>query len=221
MKKSILSIALITLISFTSCKNDSKTETTEEAVTEVALEPTYSGTYTLDSASSSVAWVGSKPAGKHTGTITVKDGSFDITDSNITGGTFTLDMNSINVTDIEGEDKEHLEIHLKGTGDKKEEDHFFNTTKFPTGTFKIKTVTEVEGVQTVTGDLTLKDITKEVSFPAEVTVSETEVSLVSSAFKIDRTLWGVNYASKSIFDNLKDKFVDDEIELTVNVKAKK
>lgn len=221
MKKSILSIALIALVSFTSCKNESKTETTEETVTETAIEPTYSGTYVLENANSSIAWVGSKPAGKHTGTISIKDGSFDVLDSKITGGTFTLDMNSITVTDLEGEDKEHLEIHLKGTGDKKDEDHFFNTGKFPTGTFKIKSATTVDGITTVTGDLTLKDITKEVSFPAEVTVSETEVTLVSSAFKIDRTQWGVNYASKSVFDDLKDKFVDDEIELTVTVKAKK
>ncbi len=37
----------------------------------------------------------------------------------------------------------------------------------------------------------------------------------------NRTHWNVNYASKSIFDDLKDKFVNDEIELVVKLKATK
>ncbi|CEN37633.1 conserved hypothetical protein [Capnocytophaga canimorsus] len=73
----------------------------------------------------------------------------------------------------------------------------------------------------VHGDLTVKGKTKTIAFPASVSVSENEFSLVSEPFKINRTDFGVNYASKSIFDNLKDKFIDDEIELTVKAKATK
>ena len=131
-------------------------------------------------------------------------------------------MRSITVTDLtEDKGKTDLETHLKGTGDKEAEDHFFNTTKFPTSNFKINTVTEANGAYMVSGMLTIKDIAKEVSFPAEIVITDTNVSLISDTFKIDRTLWGVNYASKSIFDDLKDKFVDDEIALVVKVKASK
>ncbi|KIX19902.1 hypothetical protein SY27_15330 [Flavobacterium sp. 316] len=219
MKKNILSLALITIISLTGCKKET---TTEETVTpEPTVETVDAITFNIDNASSSVAWIGSKPTGKHNGTITVKEGNFDVIDGKVSGGTFVMDMNSITVTDLEGDDKLNLETHLKGTGDKEAEDHFFNTAKFPTSTFKINSITETDGVSTVNGTLTMKDISKEVSFPAKISITDSEVSLVSEPFKINRTLWGVNYASKSIFDDLKDKFVDDEIELTVTAKATK
>lgn len=223
MKKSVLSIAFLAVLSLSSCKKEGTTEENLENTTEnVATEVSVSGTYVVDTTASVINWVGSKPAGKHTGTITLKEGNFDVTEGKISGGSFIIDMTSITVTDLTEETgKSNLEMHLKGTGEKEGEDHFFNTTKFPTSTFKINSVTEENGSYTVNGTLTMKDIAKEVSFPATIAVSDTETTLTSNAFKINRTLWGVNYASKSIFDDLKDKFVDDEIELTINVKAKK
>jgi hypothetical protein len=47
------------------------------------------------------------------------------------------------------------------------------------------------------------------------------MTLSTDSFKINRTEWNINYASKSIFDDLKDKFVNDDIELKVNVTATK
>jgi polyisoprenoid-binding protein YceI len=110
---------------------------------------------------------------------------------------------------------------LKGLGKEEDADHFFNTKKFPEGTFEITTVETVDAVTTVSGNLTLKGITKPVSFPATISVDGDMVMLNSESFKIDRTQWGVNYASKSVFDDLKDKFVNDEIELKVSVTAAK
>lgn len=135
---------------------------------------------------------------------------------------FVIDMNSIVVTDlVAGDGKEDLEAHLKGTGDKAGEDHFFNATKFPESKFEITGITSIEGKTTVNGNLTIKNITKPVSFPAKVTYEGDTMMLVSEAFMINRTQWNVNYASKSIFDDLKDKFVNDEIELVVKLNATK
>jgi len=218
MKKSLLSLAIIALISLSSCKKEAteNTETTTE--TEVTG---VSGTFNVDTSMSVIDWIGSKPAGKHTGTISLSNGSFEITDGSITGGNFTIDMNSITVTDLEGEDKMKLETHLKGTGEKESEDHFFNVTKFPTGNFKMLSAEPESGAYFVKGILTLKEISKEINFAAEITITDTEIKLISDPFKINRTTWNVNYASKSIFDNLKDQFIDDEIELVVKVVAKK
>ena len=47
------------------------------------------------------------------------------------------------------------------------------------------------------------------------------VKITSETFAIDRTKWDVNYGSKSVFDNLGDKFINDDIELTVTVVANK
>lgn len=227
MRKSILSVALLSVFALTSCKKESKAPTaeekpTKEEVVEVKEENKITPNYLVDTANSVIDWIGTKPGDKHTGTISLKqDSGFVINEGKITSGFFVLDMTSITVTDLTGGKKEGLETHLKGTGEKAEEDHFFNTNKFPTGTYTITQVTEhEEGKHLVTGKLTLKDITKDVNFLATITVAGNEATLVSDEFTINRTLWGVNYASKSVFDDLKDKFIDDEIKLTVKITAK-
>lgn len=215
MKKSILSLAVITAISLASCKNNNANQNQETATPVEATQQAV--TYNVVTAETSIDWVGAKPAGKHTGTLSVSAGSVVVDGGKLISGEFTLDMNSINVTDLQGDDKMYLEGHLKGTAKPEDADHFFNVTKFPTGTFVLKAF---DGT-TVSGDLTIKGTTKPVSFPAKVTVSDSEVSLVSETFTINRVDFGVNYGSKSIFDNLKDKFINDEIELVVKAKAKK
>ena len=47
------------------------------------------------------------------------------------------------------------------------------------------------------------------------------VKLISEEFNIDRTNWGIEFMSKSIFDDLKDKFISDDMQLQVNLKANK
>ena len=166
--------------------------------------------------------IGSKPAGKHNGTINLKSGEVAVKNDSIQSGKFVIDMNSIVVTDLKaGDGKEDLEAHLKGTGDKEGEDHFFNVGKFPEGMFEITSITSANGKATVNGNLTLKGTSKPVSFPATVAYEGNNMTLTSDSFQINRTHWNVNYASKSIFDDLKDKFVNDEIDLVVKLKATK
>jgi polyisoprenoid-binding protein YceI len=140
----------------------------------------------------------------------------------IESGKFTIDMNSITVLDLKaGDGKEDLEGHLKGLGKEEDADHFFNTKKFPEGSFEITAVNTVDAQTTVEGNLTLKGITKPVKFPATITLDGNKMTLSTESFKINRTEWNINYKSKSIFDDLKDKFVEDDIELKVNVTATK
>lgn len=218
MKNRILTLWVLTAMTFVGCKND-KTEA--DAAADAATISQEAVTYTVDATASMVEWVGSKPAGKHNGTISVSGGEVMVKEGVIEGGNFTLDMNSITVLDLAaGEGKEDLEGHLKGTT-KENEDHFFNVAKFPTATFEVTSIAGDATTATISGNLTMKGITKNVSFPALVTVEDASVTIKSESFKINRVDWQVNYASKSIFDDLKDKFVDDEIELIVTVKATK
>lgn len=218
MKKSILSLFVLATITIVGCKNE-KNEAADAA--DVAPVSEEAVTYTVDSTASMVAWIGSKPTGKHNGTIVISGGEVKVKANALEGGNFTIDMNTITVLDLKaGDGKEDLEGHLKGAT-KENEDHFFNVAKFPTSTFEITSVTADAGKATVSGNLTMKGITKNVTFPAVVSVDDTTVTIKSDSFKINRTDWQVNYASKSIFDDLKDKFVEDEIELVVTVKATK
>ena len=225
MKKIVLSCAVILALTVASCKNNNANaeqaveqaaDQAAAAVEKAATAVMVSGTYTVEP-SSVVEWVGKKPTGQHTGTIGLQSGSLTVDNGKVTGD-FTIDMNSITVTDItEADGKLDLEAHLKGTGKEDGADHFFNVKAYPTGTFKL---TSFDGAN-VTGDLTLKGKTKTISFPATLTITDNEVTLESKPFEINRVDFGVNYASKSVFGDLKDKFINDEIELVVKVKAKK
>ena len=171
-----------------------------------------------------IYWEGSKPTGsKHFGNINITDGQLFINNGKLVSGGFNLDMNSITVTDITGDDKTDLEAHLKGT-EADGADHFLNVTKFPTGKFEITSVKDTTGENglnaLVKGNLTLKGVTKEISIPGNVAVNEAGVTVSTPNFTINRTEWGVNYKSKSIFSDLGDKFINDDIILKINLTAK-
>lgn len=208
-----------------ACKNkpagaDAKTG---DAVGKAATAAAAAQTFKVTPGASQVLWTGSKPTGQHTGTISISEGSLSVQDNNIVSGAFTLDMNSINVTDLKPEDgKADLEGHLKGSKEDNA-DHFFNVSKYPTAKFVITGVEAVSGnpsaTHKITGDLTIKGTTKSITFDASVALAGNKLSAVTPAFKINRTEWGVNYGSKSVFDNLKDKFIDDDIALVINIDA--
>lgn len=217
MKKNILSLLALAMLSLTACKKEASATTD---ATDVAVASDSASVYKVDKAASVIEWIGAKPAGKHTGTIAISEGEITATGTVIESGKFTIDMTSITVTDLqEADGKGDLEAHLKGTGDKAGEDHFFNVGKFPTGTFEITNVSNANGKTTIEGNLTLKGITKNVKIPASVVTDPNGITITSETFTINRTEWGVNYASKSISDDLKDKFINDDIELKVTVKA--
>ena len=73
----------------------------------------------------------------------------------------------------------------------------------------------------VKGNLTIKDKTNAIEFPATVTMEGDKMMLKSETFEIDRTKWDVNYGSKSIFPNLGDKFINDAMKITVSLVANK
>ncbi|OYQ49175.1 lipid-binding protein [Flavobacterium cyanobacteriorum] len=161
----------------------------------------------INTSKSTIAWVGKKVTGQHSGTISFKDGVLTFKSGKLTGGSFTVDMASINVTDIKaGEGKEKLEGHLKA-------DDFFGTSNNPTSKLVFKSVkAKSANVYTVTADLTMKNITKPVTF--DLTVNKNSAT---TTFKVDRTKYDIKYGSGSFFDGLGDKAIYDEFDLTVNL----
>lgn len=171
-------------------------------------------TYKVDTKSSKVAWVGEKVTGQHNGAVDLKEGSFEVVDGKLKEGTFVIDMASIVVLDLEGEWKGKLEGHLKS-------DDFFGTEKYPTSTFKItQAVPQGENKYKIVGNITIKGITQEIQFPAEL--KEIDGKFVGSAdMTIDRTKFNVKYGSGSFFDNLGDKTIYDNFKLNVAIVANK
>lgn len=218
MKTNFVQFAFIFILLITSCKKEKPSSENEETTTSYTE---IDGTkYSVDPKNSLVNWTGFKPMGKHNGTIKIKEGFVNIKNDSIVDGRFFIDMNTITVTDLKaGDGKEDLENHLKGLGDKEKKDHFFNVSKFPTSDFKITKIDFKEGKTIIFGNLTIKGVTKAVNFPAQVSIDENQVVINSETLRLNRTYWNVNYASKTLFSDLKDKFINDEIEVQVSVKA--
>ena len=161
----------------------------------------------VDAAKSSINWLAKKVTGQHSGTVNLKDGALVFKGKKLVGGNFTADMTSLTSTDLTGEWLGKLNGHLKS-------EDFFNTAKFTTATLVFKTVTaKGADAYTVTGDLTIKGITKPVTF-----VLATTANSATTKFMVDRTVYDIKYGSKSFFESIGDKAIDNEFELTVALK---
>ncbi|CAL2095277.1 YceI family protein [Tenacibaculum sp. 190524A02b] len=211
MKKSILAIAFVAL-GVVSCKTDKKKVEAKEEVKEVKKVENVINSYKANITESTLTWKGTKPTGSHTGTISLEKGLLDIENGNVKAGRFLVNMSSIVCTDLEaGKGKEDLEGHLKAPD-------FFDVEKYPTAKFEVTSSEVKDGKVNITGNLTIKDVTKSITIPA--TISEKDGSLsFKSDFSIDRTEFGIQYKSKKFFDNLKDKFINDLIEFSFDIKA--
>jgi len=218
---------LFLLIGFTllsSCKNDKAKDATVGNAKAEATKTANAVTYNLKAGEAKVLWTGSKPAGKHSGFINASSGNLSVENNMVTSGTITLDMNTITCTDLEGDGKANLEAHLKGTEEDGKDD-FFNVTQFPTATFTITKVTSIkndpQSNSLVYGNLTLKGVTKEIGFKANIKHDANGLSVSSNEFSINRTDWGIKFMSKNFIDGLKDKFINDEIVLSIVVNTAK
>lgn len=161
----------------------------------------------IDVKASTIKWVGKKVTGEHSGTVNFKDGALVFKAKKLVGGSFTVDMTSLTSTDLTGEYQGKLNGHLKA-------DDFFGTDKFPTAKLVFKTIgAKTTDVYTVNADLTIKGITKPVTF--DITVAG---NTATTAFKVDRTKYDIKYNSGNFFENLGDKTINDDFELTVTLK---
>ena len=155
---------------------------------------------------SKINWVGKKLTGEHSGTINFKEGTLVFVKNKLKGGSFTVDMNSINTTDLTGDYKKNLDGHLKA-------DDFFGVEKHPTAKLDFKLISDNgDGTYNVTADLTIKGITKPVTFVIAVKVKTATANLY-----VDRTKYDIKYKSKNFFENLGDNVINDEFELKVNL----
>lgn len=173
--------------------------------------------YMIDTKESVLTWEGSMVFGfeeEHIGYVYISKGELMIENGQLAGGTVEIDMNTIEYGDKEN--KNTPVKHLKSSD-------YFDVEKFPISTFSI---TKVESVNVrsktikVTGNLTIKDITKAITIPAEMEVKDGIVK-ASGKVIIDRTQWGIRYSSGKFYDNLADNAVSDEIEFHMKIVAKK
>lgn len=175
-------------------------------------------TYQVDPSAAKVIWTGKKVTGQHTGTVDLQKGTIGWGPEGLTSTDVTIDMTSITNTDLDPEYAADLVSHLK-SGD------FFNTMEFHTATFKTSAVEKIEGAEAgqpnykITGDLTIKGITKPVTLDVRAWQEKKGVR-ATGTLRFDRTLYNIKYRSGQFFDYLGDKMINDEVEITFDLIAK-
>lgn len=187
--KNLFSLILLTFIAFTSYANPNP-----------APKP-------INLLTSKIMWKGYKVTGQHEGTLNFKSGSLDFNGEVLVGGEFIVDMNSLECTDLSGKGKAGLEDHVKG-------EDFFGTATHPTAKLKFTKVVSrgKVGEYKVIANLTIKNITKEIKFNANV-----NAGTATAALKVDRTEYDIQYKSGSFFESLGDKTIYDEFDLNVAI----
>lgn len=190
MRKNVFSLVLAVIIS----------------VSATASTPKDGEKKTVKAGESKVTWKAYKVTGAHVGTVALKEGALEFEGDKLTGGEFVVDMTTLVSTDLQGEYKGKLEGHLKS-------DDFFGTATH-TSSKMVFTNVQATGKNSykVTGNLTIKGITKPVTFDVSVYGSKATATL-----KVDRTNYDVKYGSGSFFDNLGDKAIYDEFDLVVDL----
>ncbi|WP_422356466.1 YceI family protein [Roseivirga pacifica] len=236
--KSTLALTLLAAVVLSCGSNGKTVETSDAKAVKANAEATAIPVATTESI---VTWIGSKPAGKHNGTIGITEGNVLVDGNKVVGGTFTIDINSLTVVDLPADSEWNAKLkgHLL-------DDDFFDAANHPTATFEITEVSpfaqaeltadkaEFESEFTpaslsevmvenpthfVSGNLTMRGTTKNITFPASVSIENGQVKAVAN-FNIDRTDWKLMYGDEaSVADKAKDEFVYNTVNVGFELKA--
>ena len=209
--KKLLSLSIIALALLFSCKGEKKEKIVVKE--EVKVEETIM-VNNVDLTTSVMTWKGTKQTGSHDGIVSFSSGGMIVENGVLKEGEFVIDMSTIKNLDMEGSDGAgKIEKHLKAAD-------FFDVEMYPTSKFVITSVLDVEGNTAVTGNLTIKDVTKSITIPATVSTTDGITTFKSELFNIDRADFNVKYGSKRWIEGLKDKFIDDLVEMSFVVISK-
>src|ERR1043166_1790240 len=123
--------------------------------------------YKVDASKSTFKWHAKKVTGEHMGDVKLADGNIVMIGNTLKSADISMDMKSIDCSDLQGEWRDKLVNHLRG-------EDFFSVEKFNTATLKMKLATPIKDAKpgennyNVVADLTIKGITNEIKFPAMV-----------------------------------------------------
>ena len=230
--KLLLAVLMAGSIAFFSCTNAPESDEAKTTEAKKVDNDKTADVWKLNISDSKIEWVGTKVTGYHVGNVPLKSGEIHVKNDEVTGGKFILDIANMEVVGPKGSD---TAMNKKLLGHLKSND-FFDVEKNPEGTFELTDVRPYKGdaikdttdprqeeinkykvtdpTHTVSGNLTLKGVTKNIEFPARITVSGNTAEAIAK-FNIDRKDWGIVYPGKP------DDLIRDAIHLGISIKAAK
>ena len=191
-----------------------KFKSTVIAIITIAALPLFADTYTIDKSHSEATFQVRHLVSKVSGKFEDFDGKINIDPNKPAASTveFTIEASTVN-TGVADRDK-----HLR-TAD------FFDTDKFPEITFKSTSIKSSgkKDVYTVTGNLTMRGVTKQITFPVQFLgfIRDpwgNDKAGFSLATTLNRKDYGVNW--NKALDN-GGVLVSDEVDVAINIEAQK
>jgi polyisoprenoid-binding protein YceI len=167
-------------------------------------------------AASRIHWKGMKFAGlgAHEGDVKLVGGMLVLRHQQLTGGSFTIDMRSIDVTDIPASDRvsrQKLRTRLLSAD-------VFDTAHFPTAVFAATGAKRTgDSTWQVAGTLSLRGVTRPITFSTDVRWAEVGHMVATANLVLDRQQWGIVYRDSRIVNDL----VDDDIQLAITLDARR
>jgi len=178
------------------------------------LEKAADGVYLVELSGAKVDWQAKKATGQHSGTVAMKFGEISIKDGLPVSGKVVLDMQTISVSDLQGEDKKKLEDHLRS-------EDFFSVVKNPEAVFTLQSAVMMNKHQFESkGTLAMRGKTADQKSVLTIVPSGSDMINVSGAIAIDRTTYDIKFRSAKFFSDLGDKLIDDTFFVTFTLKAK-
>lgn len=213
MKKTILTLLVFGSI-LMACSNKGEKATTKAAEKVETSKSEDAVAYNMVLPVSNVDWRASHLGGVEPryGKISLKSAAVSVTNNKVTNAKIIMDMTSFTVDNFEDEEsKNKLTGHLQS-------DDFFKIASFPTATFELTNAVDATGDynSTVTGNLTILEATKSIIFNANITISESNISIISEDFVVDRTDWGLVYHVEGSEGVPVDYLISNDVGFTIN-----
>jgi polyisoprenoid-binding protein YceI len=172
--------------------------------------------YQLDTKKSRTLWK-VETVGRHNGYLLFNKGTLDYSPKGEpSAGYFTMDMKSIRSTDRPtAAGRQEVDKELTTAG-------FFDTGVYPAATMSVIHIvpTPQPSVFKVSGDLTIKGITKPIEFNASINKKGDIVS-VKANLSINRTNWNIDLQEKpkqwDFLAAIKEKMIADDILITLDL----
>lgn len=217
--KNFLGLVAISALMFSAACNSGPKADQAQVADQQEAQTAAGAELKIDTTTTAVVFKGNGVGKYHKGTFKVTDGTVSIQDGKLTGGKFNININSMKMEETGEMITNMLRPHLLAPD-------FFDAAKFPSSVFEITKVEPYTATATdssvvaganylVSGNLTLKDVTKNVTFPAKIDVAGNALTAVAN-FDIDRTWWGMAYGNDK---SLKDKFISPTVNIELAVKA--
>ena len=177
--------------------------------------------FVVDTAASRIRFTGRGVGKNHPGIFRLSSGTVAVAGQSITGGSFTINIRSMELEEKGGMFDEKLRPHLM-SGD------FFDADKFGTAKFEISKVEPYERSDSdtsivdganfrISGNLTLKDVSKNITFPARIDLDGNTLKAKGN-FNIDRRQWNMNYGNDK---TLGDKFISEAVNIELDLQARR